>query len=1492
MAEHIGSVYVEVLPDADGFINRLRSQIVAPAAQLGDEAARAFMQQFTRGINLEEVFRRTRPDTTRQAGQSGKDAGDAFGREVDARIAAALKALPDIKLDADSSEAQRKVAALRSELSALTYKAELGISDREALANIEGVRRELESLQHDGDIRIRVNSGAALAELGALQAELARLDGSAVDTGAALGGVGDTAESSLRPVLDTVLTLSPALVPLAGGLLGLSTSILGIGVDGVLAFRGINNEIKNGTELGGRFASGLGVMKGELAQLQHTAAAGVLQPFNNVVDRLTQKLPELNAFISHTSPVVGDLLDHTLGGFLNLLTGAEPLITTAISEVDRLATRFEAWSQGPGGAQFFDALESQIPIAVHSIGELATALGHVLAAAEPIGEEILPVIDGISTGLAHIPVPVLTAAVAGLVAWKANALITAASNKLLTASTGEAAVAGNTLAASEARAAESTAAAGAAARGTAGAMGGLAASQGAASATGSGRLLGFLGAGLSRLAWPALIGFALNRASVGTSGWMTSDNELKQIASTITLPFRALPWHYGDIVGNADRQIAAHQDLQNMFSPTAESRQSIQQQIAAIQAGGTLGGDPNDPTTADRMAATLARLQTRYQEIQQPLQEYVTKTSQANAAARQLTFQQIDASGSLGRAGEIFGSYQDQLQKNIDHEKEWTDVKKGENTILVEGVKFSDSAVRRALQQAGGDQVKATAILLGHVEALKLNQQALADSVASQQRLDGALADAQARYGVSTEQATLYSAALGLTSDQMANNRQVNVNLADALGEVKHQLNDGNAAVQGWMAAAEKWQQSAQTSADKADLLGAALRAAMGVQLDMATANLSAVSATENVATVLDKYRGSVSSTGELLGQMTKTAHGWVIMQPKLTEGGLAIAQALQQQASSAIQAAQMTYQNELATRGSTIAASDALGIYTGYRDQLISTAEQMGYSSQAAQGLADKYLAIPSDVDTFVKQFGAGDVTGAIGGLTQAIAGLDKDIRIQLGLLDPNAPNRIQEQIDAIHGTKVFVEVDWSGATVGRITYGPDGRTEARADGGFLRGPGTGRSDSMFIRASNGEYIVNAAATAKHRALLDAINYGAPGFADGGFVPPSLLIPSQTTAGKAAAAQANQAVKALESYLPQFAKALGGTTSALVNAGETLIQRLDGAQNAQAISSTLVSKLDAENKQLDKLATARDALAEQIKTANSKLADAQRQFAAEQSKISDLFTGGLDLTTLTGTPGYDPSIGDMFYQQMGITNPISGADQMIAAARQKAAQATTFGDQLARLRKAGLNDKALQQLAEAGFDKAEPAIQQLLTAGPAKIKDLNAAMAALQTNADRVGTFVAKSLYGAGVAAADGLIAGLKSRESAIEKQMQALGAKIVASIKGALQIKSPSQVMRALGVQTADGFALGLADGEQLVRARSGSLATAALPRVTARPVVSAQNGGGNGGLERLLAESIKELRQIRGQVAQVGTDVGGALGGTSAGAVNYARGARWAH
>ncbi|WP_124712915.1 NlpC/P60 family protein [Mycolicibacterium nivoides] len=72
-------------------------------------------------------------------------------------------------------------------------------------------------------------------------------------------------------------------------------------------------------------------------------------------------------------------------------------------------------------------------------------------------------------------------------------------------------------------------------------------------------------------------------------------------------------------------------------------------------------------------------------------------------------------------------------------------------------------------------------------------------------------------------------------------------------------------------------------------------------------------------------------------------------------------------------------------------------------------------------------------------------------------------------------------------------------------------------ASGGFLSGAGTGRSDSMLARVSNGEFITRADSVAKYgRGFFEAINSGRidpsmlPGFAPGGMpLPPVTPLPT-----------------------------------------------------------------------------------------------------------------------------------------------------------------------------------------------------------------------------------------------------------------------------------------------------------------------------------------------------------------------------------------------
>lgn len=99
------------------------------------------------------------------------------------------------------------------------------------------------------------------------------------------------------------------------------------------------------------------------------------------------------------------------------------------------------------------------------------------------------------------------------------------------------------------------------------------------------------------------------------------------------------------------------------------------------------------------------------------------------------------------------------------------------------------------------------------------------------------------------------------------------------------------------------------------------------------------------------------------------------------------------------------------------------------------------------------------------------------------------------------NALNRVLDKVIDIGLNSIF-GLGGGGGLFSFLGFKKGGKIPAFAGGGKLSGPGTGTSDSMLVRASTGEYIVNAKATKEHLALLEAINGGKlPAFASGGLL-------------------------------------------------------------------------------------------------------------------------------------------------------------------------------------------------------------------------------------------------------------------------------------------------------------------------------------------------------------------------------------------------------
>jgi len=207
----VGSVEVDVVPNAQGIDARLRAALVPPASRIGDEVGRIIGRQIATqmapairdGIN--NGARAARPAATRQ----GDETGGAFSRSLKARLEAAFRSLPraDVRLGDTGFDAD--MARLRARLETLSGK-RIGIDVDAGLAltEIADIEERLKRLgaEHP-NVQVRADTAAALAQLAALRAEVDAVDGKNVDIDAS------PATASFNGLVFAAIALGPAILP-------------------------------------------------------------------------------------------------------------------------------------------------------------------------------------------------------------------------------------------------------------------------------------------------------------------------------------------------------------------------------------------------------------------------------------------------------------------------------------------------------------------------------------------------------------------------------------------------------------------------------------------------------------------------------------------------------------------------------------------------------------------------------------------------------------------------------------------------------------------------------------------------------------------------------------------------------------------------------------------------------------------------------------------------------------------------------------------------------------------------------------------------------------------------------------------------------------------------------------------------------------------------------------------------------------------------------
>jgi len=264
--------------------------------------------------------------------------------------------------------------------------------------------------------------------------------------------------------------------------------------------------------------------------------------------------------------------------------------------------------------------------------------------------------------------------------------------------------------------------------------------------------------------------------------------------------------------------------------------------------------------------------------------------------------------------------------------------------------------------------------------------------------------------------------------------------LAGGLGTAEKNFDDEAEAAEGSAESTTGAANSYQDAAAKAADLEGNLRELIDTINEANGVGQDAVSSNAAYQSALAGIRGEVDSQRAAYEELNGTLDGFTLSLDEGTASGSEAASMLADVAGKAQAAALAQLALETNTIGSKAATDNYRTTLEAQRQAFIDSAVEAGYNADEVQKLADKVFALPSETEL--------NFIADMGGAIRTI----ENFKLNYGVL--------------------------RGSIVYRATQeGPagDGSIGGYAEGGAITGPGTPTSDSVLIRASTGEHMLDA---------------------------------------------------------------------------------------------------------------------------------------------------------------------------------------------------------------------------------------------------------------------------------------------------------------------------------------------------------------------------------------------------------------------------------
>ncbi|MGW1532339.1 phage tail protein [Streptomyces aureus] len=375
----------------------------------------------------------------------------------------------------------------------------------------------------------------------------------------------------------------------------------------------------------------------------------------------------------------------------------------------------------------------------------------------------------------------------------------------------------------------------------------------------------------------------------------------------------------------------------------------------------------------------------------------------------------------------------------------------------------------------------------------------------------------------------------------------------------------------------------------------------------------------------------------------------------------------------------------------------------------------------------------------------------------------------------------------------------DMVGATGG--LYTGKGSGFRYADGGLVRGPGTGTSDDVPAPwLSNGEFVVKKAAVDKYgEKFLQRLNDGqieGPHFARGGRVK---LTKAQQKAKAAAQAESQARHDAMGQLTishfgqmagyqrSEFGSGLGkpDSISSLVNSlnqWRNIIQK----STHGGTESRLLKQLDATGRSLLRYEKQLNSVTKSLESAKSKLADLKSAAASLASSVKGNLVSSANITkgaSGQGTVTLDAIRGGM----------TASRDKVVA-----------FANALKQLKAKGFSKSIIQQVAEAGIDGGGlETAGALLQASSSEVASINSVQGQIESAAGSAGKTTADAVYGGEIAKQTAVVKTLTASQNSLKKSMDKLAKAMEKAVEKAFKKKEAGGIV---GMAASGGIRSGL--------------------------------------------------------------------------------------